>query len=340
MKVFFPMFVAMFGACFAVASAQSGATAQLPPPVLRCSFSQDTQGGCIRDASGYRNDGVVVGKLQAIEGIGNKGRAVHFDGQGTFVRVPRSESLEPKAITVAVWIRIEDDSNREEPGVVVFKRNTSYYDNEDYALQVMQNHVLRIDASSPHGGHYKVDSAVALAPGLWHHAAMAINGRGARLYLDGELVGERVFPCVLDHYNGADLLIGARDHAALPTSWFGEYDLAELQIWGAALDRNQIARLYRKHARFPGVAKPENNLPPDFPPERPGGGVGKSRVFPAWTSPAAQSSPNGARILAELRELLLQGRRDRAASPEYLNALQRLIDRHSVPQCPTECGEE
>lgn len=332
---------AMFATSCALAAVAAPATAgDMPVPVLHYTFQRYAGGTDVADTSGKHNNGVVEGKLQPIAGIGPKDKAVRFDGRTAIIRVPRSDSLEPEAITVAAWIRIGGQANRAEPGVIVFKRNTSYHDNEDFALQVFPNHILRIDVSSPRGGHHKVDSSVALAPDVWHHAAMSIGGRGARLYVDGELVGEGFFPCALDHFSGADLLIGARDHAALPTCWFGAYDMADLQIWGEALDGVQIARLYRQKARLPGVAKPRCNAPPAFPPERPGGGVGNPRIFPAWVNPNAKPGPDGARILAELGELVAQGRRDRAASPEYLDALQRLVERHSGAQCPDGCGLE
>ena len=51
-------------------------------------------------------------------------------------------------------------------------------------------------------------------------------------------------------------------------------------------------------------------------------------VFPKWTPPAA--APGTPDLRTELRLLLAQGRRDQAASPEFLDALQRLLDRHAA----------
>lgn len=75
--------------------------------------------------------------------------------------------------------------------------------------------------------------------------------------------------------------------------------------------------------------------PRKTPPARPGK-PGRARsshaeataVFPEWTPPAAppSSSPT---LHADLALLLAQGRHDRAASPEFLDALQRLLDRHA-----------
>ena len=311
--------------CVAVLSAGAKSSVQgvpMPAPVLHFAFSGQTAGGVVRDSGGLHNDGRIAGNPEFVDGVGKKGRAVRLDGHDDCIRVPRSASLEPDAITVAVWIRTGAGSNAEEPGAIVFKRNTSYHDNEDYCLELFPDHTLHANFSSPRGGHRFVISSVALAPDLWHHAAMVLGPQGAWLYLDGVPVGGNSLPCTLDHCAAADLLIGLRDHAALPLSRHGEFDLSDLRIWPMALDGGQIAALYREKARFPGVARPECNVPPAVPSSRT---VGPSRIFPAWQDP----SPDGARILAELRELVLQGRRDRAASPEYLDALQRLIDRHS-----------
>ena len=61
------------------------------------------------------------------------------------------------------------------------------------------------------------------------------------------------------------------------------------------------------------------------------------RTFPEWTPPPPPPAPPPAAPpdwRPELRTLLAQGRRDRAASPEFLDALQRLLDRHAADPAP------
>ena len=212
-----------------------------PDPVLHFAFSGQSAGKLVRDSSGFHNNGRTAGEPEFVEGIGNKGWALRLDGQDDCIRVPRSASLEPDAVTVAVWIRTRAGTNAEEPGAIVFKRNTSYHDNEDYCLELFPDHTLHANFSSPRGGHRFAISSVALAPDLWHHAAMVLGPQGAWLYVDGVPVGGNALPCTLDHCAGADLLIGFRDHAALPLSRYGEFVLADLRIWPEALDGNQIA---------------------------------------------------------------------------------------------------
>jgi hypothetical protein len=55
-------------------------------------------------------------------------------------------------------------------------------------------------------------------------------------------------------------------------------------------------------------------------------------VFPEWVPPPPPAAALDWR--PELRDLLAQGRRDRAASPEFLDALQRLLDRHAANPAP------
>ncbi|MBP5787477.1 MAG: hypothetical protein J6Y19_06655, partial [Kiritimatiellae bacterium] len=52
------------------------------------------------------------------------------------------------------------------------------------------------------------------------------------------------------------------------------------------------------------------------------------RVFPEW-KPEEAAADSGAGLEAELRALVVQGRRDRAASPEFLEALEGVLARHA-----------
>lgn len=53
------------------------------------------------------------------------------------------------------------------------------------------------------------------------------------------------------------------------------------------------------------------------------------RVFPEWTPPVGSSANRRSTDLeAEIRALVAQGRRDRAASPEFLAALEAALEKH------------
>ncbi|MBR6020860.1 MAG: LamG domain-containing protein, partial [Kiritimatiellae bacterium] len=234
--------------------------------VLRYGFGKGGEwgpGAKVEDLSGEGHDGTVEGDgLEVVRGIGKRGKAVRFDGKGDYIRVPRDKALEGDEITVAAWVKVREGAascGEDGIGAVVFKRNTSFHDNEDYCLEIHPGRLLRTDLSSPRGGHAKVTTREALAPELWHHVAVAVGDGMARIYVDGVLAAEQVHVQPFDHSRTTDLFVGARDHAGHPMDRFGAFDLAELAIWNEALGAERVAALYRERAGHYGVAKPEDN---------------------------------------------------------------------------------
>ena len=282
--------------------------------VLHYAFVSPKDGTELRDRSGHQTNGTALKPLEWVRGPGNLEGALRFDGVEDCIRVPRSSSLEPEAITVAAWVKLDASRPMTKPGgTVVFKRNPSFYNNEDYQLEICSNRTVKAVCANPSGVQTKVVSPNPIAPDLWHHLAMSVGRGRIRLYVDGQSVADT--PCThpLNHNPEADLFIGAKDHVLdhpCPMS------LADVRIWSAVLDESEIAALYREKALFSDVAKPGMKRPPEPP-----------RVFPPWQPP--EKKVGEGTLATELRALLEQGRRDRAASPEFLDALQRTLDRHA-----------
>ena len=292
-------------------------------------------GSVVKDLSGEGHDGRVEGDgLEVVKGMGKKGKAARFDGKGDYIRVPRDGALEPEEVTVAAWMRVrEGDRSAGEDGigVLVFKRNSSFHDNEDYCFEIRPNHMPQGEIANPRGMHSRVPGGMAMAPDLWHHVVLTVGGGEIKVYLDGKQTVAKNHPYPQDHNTGADLFIGTRDHAQYPLGHFGAFDLAELEIWNEALDAERVAAMYQKRAGRPGVARPEDNrvaeversvvVPPKWTPPR---------VFPPWEP---GTGGDGSQLAAELRALVAQGRRDRAASPEFLMALDGLVKKYQGKEC-------
>lgn len=308
-------------------------------------------GARVRDWSQHGHRGQVKGDgLEIVEGIGKGGKAVRFDGHGDYIWVPRSVALESDELTLAVWLKVRAEAaalGDEGIGAVVFKRNTSFHDNEDYCLEIHPGRLLRTDLSSPRWGHAKVTTPWALEPELWHHVAVTVGEGEARIYVDGNLAVAKPHSAPLDHNQATDLLVGVRDHAQYPLSRFGMFDLFELKIWDKALGAEQVAALYAEWKGHPGVGRWEapkalpahdkfptplvaSNVPPRGCGSRPMEDS-PSRVFPEWKPVSKRDSGRGSesRLAAELSALVAQGRRDRAASPEFLSALEQLAKRYA-----------
>ena len=286
--------------------------------VLHYAFRTPKDDPELRDRSGHQANGIASKPLEWVRGPGNLAGALRFNGVEDYIRVPRSPSLEPDVITVAAWVKLDGSRPMTEPGgTVVFKRNPSFYNNEDYHLEIRSNRTVTAVCANPAGVQTTARSPNPIAPDIWHHLAMSIGEGRIRLYVDGESVASTPCTHALNHNPAADLFIGAKDHVHFPIDHPCPMALADVRIWSAVLGDAEIAALYREKALFSDVAKPGMNRPPEPP-----------RVFPPWQPPAS-----GNRALedfaAELQALLEQGRRDKAASPEFLDALQRMLDRHA-----------
>ena len=326
--------------------------------VLHYSFRKGGKwgaGAVVRDLSGRGHDGRVEGDgLEVVEGFGKRGTAARFDGTGDYIRVPRDAELEPQELTVAAWVRMRKGDTWENASTIAFKRNSSFHHNEGYDLELFPDRTARSTIAGPNAAQSRIQSTVPMADGVWHHVAMTHKPDDTRLYIDGTLAGEGAYPGAVVHNAEADLLIGGRDHAAYPMGNFGMYDLGEIKVWNEALGAEKIARLHAQQAGRPGIGEagtdwkalsefgadrrldshgivPERKpvcretIPVCRPP----------RMFPPW-KPADESVGSGSGLEAEVRTLVAQGRRDRAASPEFLAALEALMGKYAAEGTPLD----
>lgn len=312
-------------------------------------------GTVVRDLSGRGHDGRVEGDgLEVVEGTGKRVKAVRFDGKGDYIRVPRDAELEPQELTVAAWVRMRKGDTWENASTIAFKRNSSFHHNEGYNLELFPDRTARSTIAGPGAAQSRIQSTVPMADGVWHHVAMTHKPGDTRLYIDGTLAGKGAYPGVVVHNAEADLLIGGRDHAAYPMGNYGMYDLGEIKVWNEALGADEIMRLHARLAGRPGVGKAgtEWKALAEFGVDRrlDSHGIvperewecgetipvcGPPRMFPPWNQgDDGMGSESG--LEDDLRGLVEQGRRDRTASPEFLAALDAMLEKHAAEEKPSD----
>ncbi|MGD9781371.1 MAG: LamG domain-containing protein [Kiritimatiellia bacterium] len=204
--------------------------------VLHYPFDAD-DGTTATDASEYGNDGRFVGAGVAPGEAG--GQIAAFDGTNDCIQTPSSASLMPEAVTVAAWVRL--DSLPEGIAELVFKRNLDMHNNEDYALQVNSCGGVRFVLGN--GAQTRLDSSATLGAGAWHHVAATFARPEMKVYVDGALAGTATHDYPLAHNPGADLFIGASDHAVYPMASFAHGALDDVRIYNRSLAADEIAAL-------------------------------------------------------------------------------------------------
>lgn len=189
--------------------------------------------------------------------------AVVFDGDGDHFRGPATTSAlhAPGAPhSVEVWVYQGDI--RDQESVVSWGRRSGpegTFAGFRYAAHPEFGAIARWGIVKDQG----FDTLPA--PGAWHHLAFTYDGNVQRVYVDGELDGEREVGRVSPH-RGMPVMIGAELLGNLKLEGsFVHFSgaLAHLRIHRGALDADQVRRNFQaERAGFPGVsARPPRRGP-------------------------------------------------------------------------------
>lgn len=188
------------------------ARAQEAGPVAAWTFNDNIQ-GLVRDVARGTHHLTASGLLQLVDAPGAK--AAVFDGATTFLRARNHPDLMMSdRVTVDVWLMV-DTTQPPEPGCVVDKGG------ECYRIQLDGAAMFGLK-----GGGQRLDlSGGKLEPGRWHRVTGVFDRPQARLYLDGEPVGERQWDNEIGA--GGDLFIGAKSG----TTYFFRGKVDEIRIY-------------------------------------------------------------------------------------------------------------
>jgi hypothetical protein len=141
--------------------------------------------GGAADASGFGNDGVITGATSASGRGGLPNTAVYFDGIDDVVVIPAHPVLNPLSdVSISVWVHPESLPNRE-----AFVISHGSWQNR-WKLSLTPGGVPRWTVKTA-AGVEDLDADSALAVGTFTHLAATFDGVALRLYVDGELEGER-----------------------------------------------------------------------------------------------------------------------------------------------------
>lgn len=196
-----------------------------------------------KDSSANANDGQVNGNPVWVVG-GKVGGALTFDGTDDYIRVPNSKSLNPKSITVSLWVKPDpsmEDMKLTRPYHVVAKRAGGA---NGFYLGIDSGKQTEFYTFSQSGQGY-VTSGITF--GEWHLLTGTLNADTGTLsfYRDGLHVGTKT-GVVMD-LNNIDLVLGIQgpDYTT-PPLFKGLMD--EVQIYDRALTAEEVKQLYNPSA--------------------------------------------------------------------------------------------
>ena len=190
-------------------------------------FCTASAGPCVRDSSGYGNDGTPV-SVPAVED-GALGRAWHFDDSDDYVSIPDSDELDLDggSLTIAAWVKTDTDGSN---NVIVAKGSS-------YEIGINASGDLYWDGA----GTQVDDGGTLVLAGEWHHVAVTNNDTTATYYVDGVQIGTDA--AGIDTDNNDVLSIGYDG-----TNYFDGF-LDEVMIRNDVLTADEIRQLYERGKR-------------------------------------------------------------------------------------------
>ncbi|MFC1691822.1 LamG-like jellyroll fold domain-containing protein, partial [Nanoarchaeota archaeon] len=157
--------------------------------VLNMPFDSDNSAGSgkTKDYSGNGNNGTLTNAVWSSEGY--FGGGYEFDGNGDYIEVVDSSSLEPSEVSLGFWFKREGTATGGWHKRIVTKTYqataTSPYDS--YAAVLNEgDYTVGFNIATASGYNTYWSSHVA-QEGVWTHAFLTYNGTDAKLYFDGDL---------------------------------------------------------------------------------------------------------------------------------------------------------
>ena len=137
------------------------------------SFDKATiKDGIAKDSQG-NNDGTINGEPKVV--AGKIGEALEFDGEKDYVKIPNSDSLITKEVTMEVWVKFDSL-----PDEAVEDRNT-IFGGHPYEFHLMPSRLVQLWTSK--SGPF--DSSSAVKMGIWYHLVATYDDSMQAIYING-----------------------------------------------------------------------------------------------------------------------------------------------------------
>ena len=188
------------------------------------------QGDIAHDISGNENHG-DINQTEWIE-EGKFDSALEFTGApDSYVRIKQSESLIPKdQVTLEAWAfptKVAGNNN-----IICNTEGAGHNIRFENGKLKSYIHVAG-DYATPTGGP-------TITPNEWYHTAVTFDGKVAKLYLDGELIGEAERDGSVTE-STQDIFVGSETDGNEPNATYAFFGIIdEVRIWRVARTQDEI----------------------------------------------------------------------------------------------------
>jgi len=194
-------------------------------------------GATLENLANARLDARITSGLSLRQGV--RGNALWLQGPSA-VRVPAAEifgSLE--SITISAWVMPTELSGYRE----IFRKEDG--DRRILFSFQLDGRILSLGLNTEGMGYQELDTPIdpaVLSDGQWHHVAGTYDGRDAKVYLDGLIIGSKARTGRILSGGPADAFIGS----SRGTGEYFQGAIDELQLFETALTTETIVEQYEQ----------------------------------------------------------------------------------------------
>lgn len=215
--------------------------------VLHLSFDEGS-GGTAADSSGTGNDGELSGGAEWVDGV--FGGAIHFndDAADNMVVIPDDDSLDiVEEMTISMWVNIE--TMPDGSCSLITKADTYMIHASDWSGNGIEQELLLWPFDA-----WQTEASTPIQLGEWRNVVGVYDGEHVKMYIDGQLMGERDRADDIDVTDN-DLVIG-RDSRDCCAGRVSKLTVDEVMIFARALSDNEVAELMEG----PASIQPQDSL--------------------------------------------------------------------------------
>ena len=198
--------------------------------------------GNFNDSSGNGNDATAHGDT-AIVNDPERGQVAILDGNGDYIEIPHSNSLNitGEQISLAAWVYFDDVSGPPEIIIAkVFNNTTHQSPYFSYGLHILTNGQPRFWQSLAGGAaNIPAPSDQFFQSKQWYHLSGVYDGSAMTLYINGQAVAVRNVSGAINGYNS---LLRLGTNGGLTEQMSGKLD--DVRIYSRAMSAEQVLNLY------------------------------------------------------------------------------------------------
>lgn len=175
--------------------------------------------------------------------------AIQFDGESTWIEIPRISDQQPKMITLEMLVRLDSAEMSVMP-LVAWEDADGEVVRGGFRL-TCEGGGLRFRVYTAPDEYVDARPTLMYGPGQWNHVAFTYYYGSVRAYINGIFMAQNVVNIMqlpLPHYDGDRLVIGGAAMGETGERQYFKGQVDEIRLWSTTRTPEQIERMQTRRS--------------------------------------------------------------------------------------------